>query len=242
MNGFFAALTFLTIIPLPNKMLQNCSFDKCQNFFPAVGLLLGIIVSIASLLFINIFPLSISSALSVILLLILTGGLHFDGLSDTADGFLSRRPREEVKTIMKDSRLGSFGSLAQICVIVLKITALSALGGKASLALLFIPILGRSSILFLSHITPPASESGLGYTLNSSSNKTALTLGILLSLLFAVLFFDITGLLSILFALAALYILSKISIKKIGGYTGDVLGAGCEISEMTALIILSISG
>ncbi len=241
MNGFLAALTFLTIIPLPDKMLQNCSLDRCQKFFPAVGLLLGFIVSIASFIFIKIFPVYVSSALSIMLLLLLTGGLHFDGLSDTADGFFSRRPEEEVKRIMKDSRLGSFGSLAQICVIILKIAALSALAGNASMALIFVPLVGRTGILFLSHITPPAAPSGLGYTLNSASDKTALTLGILLALLLAVLCFNAVGLLSILFALAALYILSKISIKKIGGYTGDVLGAGCEISEMMTLLILSAS-
>ena len=239
MNNFLAALTFLTTIPVSGKKFQKDDFTNAQRFFPLVGAIIGIIAAIVCYVLFQIFPQQVAAALSTITLLILTGGLHIDGLSDTADGFLSHRNREKTRAIMKDSCIGSFGSLAQICLLLLKFTALLSLADFACLALLIAPLTGRTAILLISHIVPPADTTGLGYTVNSGKSKFALNGGIICSFLLAALIFGVNGILAILLALAAAWILGKISKRKIGGYTGDILGAGCEISEAVTLIILS---
>ena len=239
MNSFLAALTFLTTIPLPERMLQNCDFTNSQRYFPLVGAIIGIICAIICYILFLIFPQPVAAALSTITLLKITGGLHIDGLSDTADGFFSRRDPETTRKIMKDSCIGSFGSLAQICLLLLKFSAIFALANNSWLAMFIAPLTGRTAILCISHLIPPANTTGLGHTINSQRNILALLSGIIFSFLAGLIFFGSVGGLSVLLALASAWIMGKISILRIGGYTGDILGAGCEISEAVTLIILS---
>ena len=241
MYSFLAALTFLTIIPIPNHLLEKCKFDGCQKYFPLIGLIIGTIISLLCYLLFLILPGMVAAALSTVAMIKITGGLHLDGLSDTADGFYSHRDREQTKVIMKDSCIGSFGSIAQICLILLKTSAIYELSGRAFLAVFLAPIVGRTAILFVSHTVKPASKSGLGFSINSSTDKLSLIFGIVISLIIAIILFKLLGILSVILALATTLLLAKISEKKIGGYTGDILGASCEISEMMTLVVLSAS-
>ncbi len=241
MYSFLAALTFLTVIPIPNHLLEKCKFDGSQKYFPLVGLIIGIFVSLLCYLYFLVLPEMVAAALSTVTMIKITGGLHLDGLSDTADGFYSHRDREQTKAIMKDSCIGSFGSIAQICLILIKTAAIYELSNRAFLALFLAPIVGRTAILFVSHIIKPATTNGLGFSINSSTDKVSLIFGIVISFIIAIILFKFLGILSVILALATPLLLGKISEKKIGGYTGDVLGASCEISEMMILVVLSAS-
>ncbi len=238
MHSFFTALSFLTTIPLPQHLAKNFNFSGCQRYFPLIGAIIGLLAAICCYIFFALFPGLVAAVLSTIFLLVLTGGLHMDGLSDTADGFLSQRPREKILQIMKDSCIGSFGSLAQVCILLLKISALYALADQAYVAIFITPIIGRSAILLLSNTFSPASTNGLGHAINSSNNTFPMLLGLVVGGILLIVFFSYIGLLALILALATILILGKISQHKIGGYTGDILGAGCELSETVTLIIL----
>lgn len=239
MRSFIAALTFLTIIPLPRRYTDNADFSKCEKYFPLIGLLIGLILVAAYSIYMLIFPPLISATLTVFTLIKITGGLHMDGLSDMADAFLSHRDKEKTMEIMKDSRIGSMGALAQSGVILLKIAAVYELSSLTLGGLLLAPVVGRSAILLVSNSTPHARTNGLGNLVNPSKNKSLLIYSILTSLILAALSLGWRGIICTIISLVTAVIISKISIRKIGGFTGDILGATCEICEMLTLLMLT---
>ncbi len=241
MNHFISALTFLTIIPIPKRYKYTSSFEGCERYFPIVGVIIGLLAGLCAYISFLIFPPLVAAAISVLALMVITGGLHIDGLSDTADGFFSYRDKEKTLEIMKDSCIGSMGSISQICLIILKISAIYELAASSYLALFIAPIIGRTAILYLSYKFNPANSNGLGFTINSGVTKLAMNFALALSVVLSYFLFGLFGILAVVFALATTYYLGKISKKKIGGFTGDVLGASCEIAEATTLIILSTS-
>ena len=126
MKKFLLALQFLTIIPVKMKNIKEGDLSSSVIYFPLIGLLLGLLlVGINKVLLILNFDQFIANIILVISLILLTGGIHIDGVADTADAFLSRKNREEMLVIMRDSHIGSMGALSLISVILLKIAFLS---------------------------------------------------------------------------------------------------------------------
>src|SRR3989338_5804758 len=128
MSSFLFALQFLTIIPVNIRHIDEKRSAKAVIFFPLVGLFLGLILAAVNnlLLFFKFEGLLINTIL-VISLAILTGGLHLDGLADTFDALLSRKNKEQMLEIMRDSHIGAMGVLSLISVILLKISLLSTI-------------------------------------------------------------------------------------------------------------------
>src|SRR3990172_12855656 len=127
MRPFLAALRFRTVIPLPGcRPACREELERALPYFPLVGLIIGGLLAIVDAGLRQFFPLFLTSVVLVILSLLISGGLHCDGLADTADGFFSSRPREQMLQIMKDSRTGPMGVMAIVAVIVLKVAAFTA--------------------------------------------------------------------------------------------------------------------
>ena len=123
MRPLLAAIQFLTVIPFPKSFTGGeKELARCMPFFPVVGLLIGIIIAAFDHVMGLIFPPLPANVMTVIAMTVISGGLHMDGLADTADGFFSARPRERVLEIMRDSRTGVMGVLAVVFVIVLKVS------------------------------------------------------------------------------------------------------------------------
>ena len=123
--GCVAAIQFLTILPIRMRIeFEKNILHKSVIFFPVVGLLLGLIVSISGWAVGYVAPPMLGAILLVIIWIALTGGLHLDGLMDSADGLLSRRSKDQMLEIMKDSRVGAFGVISAIINIALKWSAL----------------------------------------------------------------------------------------------------------------------
>jgi adenosylcobinamide-GDP ribazoletransferase len=141
---FMAALRFLTVIPLPGKIgTSEEELAHAVPFFPIVGLLLGCMaVPVAKIVFILLPPLP-AALLTVLLLLGFSGGLHLDGLADTADGFFSARSTERMLEIMKDSSIGTMGAIALILVLLLKTACLASLNDHILSAVFLMPLAGR---------------------------------------------------------------------------------------------------
>ena len=151
MNSFLIGLQFLTrIFVVRQSVWTEQSFGESVKFFPAVGAVLGLICAalVGALNFFTAgnFPL-LTGAVGFASLIILTGGIHCDGLMDSADGLFSGREREKILLIMKDSRAGSFGVVAMILIAALEISTLTELARLSTYflcaAIYSAPIIGR---------------------------------------------------------------------------------------------------
>lgn len=238
-RSFLAALQFLTVIPIPAR-LDERDFERSPVWFPLVGLLLGGIVAVVDAVLAKM-GLSglLLSALSVGLLAALSGGLHLDGLADTADGFLSARPRERVLEIMRDSHIGTMGVLALIFVLAIKGAALTELTGPMRWkALLFAPLAGRCLQIGVMGLLPYArKEGGLAGVFLRRNNRGLVASSATVLCVVALLLLGFREGLVLVFATAAVAVLLSLwSLRRIGGFTGDTLGATSEIVEAVVFV------
>jgi adenosylcobinamide-GDP ribazoletransferase len=162
---FPLALTFLTICPWPRPALARPEeLARSMFWFPWVGTILGLVFWAVHLALAQTLPPLPAAGLLLTVTVIVTRGLHLDGLADTLDGLGGGRTPESRLAIMKDSRLGAFGAMALVLVLVLKFAFFSALGakGKEPMLILF-PVLSRWGMVLLAAVSPYArSEGGLG--------------------------------------------------------------------------------
>jgi len=237
MNSFLAALQFLTICPFPSR----CSYGEKELgrsviFFPVVGLILGAVSALMDWGFRWLWPPLPSSVLTVLWMVAVSGGLHMDGLADTADGFLSSRPRERILEIMKDSRTGPMGVLAVVSTLLLKTAALSSIPDSVRWGVVFLmPLAGRCALVMAMALLSYARPEG-GLVSAFSKPRWAWTAP---TLLIAVSWLSLRrlGLALAGFSVLAVLVFSSWCRRKIGGFTGDTLGAGCEIAEVIPAIV-----
>lgn len=243
MRRLLIALTFLTRIPFPNPTdVTGEEFTQSQHFYPIVGLLLGGILWASSIILLPLYPPLITGALLLILQLVLTGGIHLDGFMDSMDGLLSARPPERMLEIMKDSRVGAFGAITAIALLLLKFTLFAELltldSPSTPLILLFMPLLSRWIFLLGVHFFPYARSKGLGKGFHEASNRTKwifFSQGIFL-LLLTFWFLKWPGVIGFLTATLFILIFTSKSSRLLGGLTGDLYGASIELAELFFLL------
>jgi adenosylcobinamide-GDP ribazoletransferase len=241
-----AAIQFLTVIPFPKSFTGGeKELEKCMSFFPVVGLLIGIIMAAFDHVMGFIFPPLPASVMTVIAMTAISGGLHMDGLADTADGFFSARPRERVLEIMRDSRTGVMGVLAVVFVIVLKVSVLISLFPPIRPGIIVLmPLAGRCSFVMMMTALPYVRREG-GLATACGVGKSWLNVLWTSAFLLAAgwLAGHWLGLAASFSALLMAVLFSVYCFRKIGGYTGDTLGAGCEITEIIpAIAALALMG
>ncbi len=244
MTSLLLALQFLTIIPVRIKHITEQKLAESVIYFPAVGLLLGLLLSGVNSLFFNLNAPGFSiNILLVISLLFLTGGIHLDGLADTADALLSRKNKEEALLIMRDSHIGVMGVLALISAVLLKIAFLTSIDTALKIVALFLMCaLSRWSMVFAMFLFPYARKEGKAKVFMQGINLKIFVLSTAIALLSAFLIWQIGGILVFLIVMAASYIIIKFIVNKIGGLTGDTLGALCELNEIIVLLSIFILG
>jgi adenosylcobinamide-GDP ribazoletransferase len=244
---FIAQILFLTRIPVPVKIeFDEDDFVKGAVFAPVAGLIIGILLAVIYY-YLSRAGLYILAVISVITLeIILTGGLHLDGLADTADGFFSYRPRERIIEIMKDPHVGTNGILALIIIILIKTSLLFSLG-KINLPvyLVIMPVLSRMNIVWCAGLSRYAgNEKGMAKGMVERTGvrqviiATVITALIMISVLRPGYAIQAVLLMFITAGFASLFLLY--SSKKIGGITGDVIGAVIELTEIIILISLVV--
>ena len=145
MKPLLAAIGFLSVAPVPSRWRGGkAELGRSLPYFPVVGLLFGVAAGLLARVLEYALPPAPAAVLLVIVLALLTGGLHVDGLADTADGFFSSRPKERILEIMRDSRTGAMGAAAVVCVLLLKCSALAALSPAGCVRAAFLmPLAGR---------------------------------------------------------------------------------------------------
>ncbi len=212
---------------------------RSTPFFPAVGLLIGAMMALADYGLRWVLPTFPASVIVVIGMIAISGGLHLDGLADTADGALSSRPRERILEIMKDSRTGPMGVAAVVCVVSLKIATLSAVPAPfRSAAILLMPVAGRFAIVMMMSVLTIARHEG---SLSSVflRDRSALQIVVAVGVLLVVGWIGASwmGLTAGAFSIAAGLVFAGYVRGKIGGFTGDTLGAACELAEIVPALV-----
>lgn len=244
MKEFLAAVKFFTILPLPERWGGGeKELGRSVPFLPVIGLLIGILVAALDYGLTFLLPQLLASVFAVIALLAVSGGFHLDGLADTADGFLSSRSREGILEIMKDSRTGPMGVAAVVSVIGLKVAALASIPPPLRLrSLLLMPLAGRCALIIMMALLPYARpEGGLGSIFHRKPWPHFLWATAALGSL-GWWIAGWTGVTAAAVSLAAALLFSAYSFRKIGGMTGDTLGAVCEIAEaIPAVVAASLS-
>jgi adenosylcobinamide-GDP ribazoletransferase len=243
MKPFFAALRFLTPVPVPGAWAGGeRDLARGAYFFPIVGLLTGGVAAAACFGVDQVLPPLPAAALLVCLLIAASRGLHMDGLADTADGMFSSRPREQILTIMRDSRTGAMGVVAVVCVVVAKVALFAAIapeGARWKIALLM-PLAGRCALVLNMALFRYAHEDGGLATVFSSGRAGRWLLGsVALVVLVAAgwLVAGTEGLVAAAASAGAGVAVGLYCRRRIGGYTGDTLGATSELVECVPALV-----
>lgn len=244
LKPFLAALGFLSIAPLPGGLAGGeKELSSCLKFFPLVGLLMGVLFAALDRMLIACFPPLLASALLMVAMLMVSGGLHLDGLADTADGYFSARSRERMLEIMRDSRTGPMGVIAVLCVLLVKVAALASLplGWRAATVALM-PLAGRCALVLNLVLLPYARPSGLATIFHRQRTwSQAMWAGAVVCLA-GWLALSWIGLGAAVASVLAACLFAVYSWRKIGGLTGDTLGAACELTEIIpALFVVAVT-
>ena len=234
-KGLILSIQFLTRIPINIAIdFNEENLARSTFFFPLVGAILGGIGGLTYYLFSYINK-DLASFLVVVALIIGTGGLHLDGLGDTFDGFFSNRNKERILEIMKDSRTGTFGVIAIVLDILFKYILISNFQGHVPLILILSLSNSRLMVCHKMACKEVARPGGLGDMFHSSGpKKFAIVGGIVYVSIIA--FLNPIFLIPLVFTFIIGEVISHISYKKIGGFTGDVYGAAIEIGEIASLL------
>lgn len=242
MKNFLLAVQFLTIIPVRIRHVNDKALAGSVVYFPLVGLLLGLILTGAnSFLSFLAFEEIFINIILVVLLIALTGGIHLDGLADTADAFLSRRNKEEKLRIMRDSRTGAMGVLSLISITLLKIAFLSSVDlSLKPIALLLMCILARWAMVMSLFLFPYARQEGKAGTYIKGTDLKVFIFSTLIALGCAVVIWRMYGFLLLLAIATLTYVIGRFVTGKISGITGDTLGATNEIMETAVLFSICV--
>ena len=232
-HAFFSALAFLTVIPVP-EALKSRRDNAMFAGYPAAGFLIGCLLSLLFFLAGLVFSDPLAAIVLVAGSLALTGAIHLDGLADCADAFYGKRDRESTLRILKDPRIGTMGGAAIGLSLLARFAAISSLASPV--VLLAMPIMcafSRTTVLPALRLLPYSRSSG-GIIEGAPRSATQLIAAAAVVMASAVLLPFPTA--------AALLVLAgfwRLSWKRIGGCTGDVLGAGIEIAEIVFLAALA---
>lgn len=238
MLAFWIALQFLSSLPvrLPG-MPEPAQLGRSLLFYPLVGLLFGGLLWGLDALLLGT-PLLLHGALLLTAWVLLSGGLHLDGLADSADAWLGGfGDRERTLLIMKDPRSGPIAVITLVLVLLLKFAALLALiEQRQTLALIIVPVLGRGALLGLFLTTPYVRAGGLGQALADHLPRHRGWQVVLACALGGVLVAGWVGVTALVIAVAVFIGLRQMMLRRLGGCTGDTAGALLELLEMVVLV------
>ncbi len=237
---FFTALMFYSRIPVPKSLSYSENDLNCSTkYFPLLGIIVGCFVALVYWLGHFIFPISITIVLSMIVGIFITGSFHEDGFADVCDGFGGGWTAEDRLRIMKDSRIGTYGTIGLVLILLLKFLLLNNFNHTLiPIILICTHALSRSMaviVIFLgkyARIDATSKVKPIGKSITRGEFIVAMSFGIIPMFLFLNPFI----LLILVLPIIATFWLMKYFEKRIGGYTGDCLGAIQQVSEICIYI------
>ena len=241
MKKILVALQFLTIIKLSRNLdMMEESLGHSMSYFPVVGLFIGLILVSARWMLFFVLPSSVVDILVIAVLVVLTGALHLDGFADTVDGLAGRGDREKTLAIMRDSRIGAFAVVGIALLLLLKTTALTSLPLlMKDKALLLMPVLGRWATVPLAAFFPYARGGpGTALAFTRFAGIRELSIASVIALAVAVGLLQFKGLIIFMAVMMVSLLFGFFFKARIGGVTGDIMGAACEVSEVVVLLVI----
>ena len=241
MKAFLLALQFLTCLPVSLKAAPGpADWGRSALAYPLIGLLIGLLLAGLQQLIGHADPL-LQAALLTATWALVTGGLHLDGLADSADAWVGgHADRERTLAIMKDPRSGPAAVSTLALMLLLKFAALAGLVKAGAWPLLLLaPVLGRSALVALLLSTPYVRPGGMGSAISAHLPRVVAVL-VLLMVAAGGLLAGKSGALALAVAVAAGLVLHWMMMRRLGGMTGDTLGAAVELTEVAVLVVLAL--
>ena len=239
MASLVLAARFLTIVPVPGREAGGPgALGRAGWWFPAIGLALGGGLMLGDRGLVAVVPPLLSAGLVVAVWKVATGGLHLDGLADCLDG-LAGANAERRLAIMRDSRIGAFGALGLMLCLLIACAALSGTPAASRAPILLLaPAVGRLTPLLVGPRVRPATPGhGLGAAFLAALPRAAGPVWLTVLLVLVWLLLGLTGAAMAAAALAVGVGGVVVFARRVGGLTGDALGAGVELSELAWLIL-----
>ena len=235
-SGLLTGLGLLTRLPLPDYQARG---PEAGWSWPLVGLILGVIAALAGYIALSFgLPASLAALIVVGVQIICTGALHEDGLADTADGLWGGWTRERRLEIMRDSRIGSYGVIATVLALMARGVALTLLMAEGYCAALIVAgVLSRGILPGVMALVPNARQDGLSRGVGRPSHRiagVAAALAVVLALIFA----GGTAISAVIAVLVITCITALIARARIGGQTGDILGAIQVLAVLAVLFVI----
>lgn len=237
MSGLGAAVTLLTRVPIGDAAWDRDDIRRSVKWIPVVGGMVGVVVGGVYAGLLQLVPPLVAAGVAVTAGILTTGAFHEDGLADTVDGFGGGADRVAKLQIMGDPRLGTFGAVALVLSVLLRVAALASLGGVQ--AVLLVPAVhstSRWAALLLITRLPPAT-SGLGAAYSHPDARRQMGIGASFVLLIGA---ATVGWLTIPIVIVATLVATGVGVlarRQVGGFTGDVLGAAQQGGEVLLLVL-----
>ncbi|HEV8473355.1 MAG TPA: adenosylcobinamide-GDP ribazoletransferase [Methylomirabilota bacterium] len=240
MSALVAAFRHLTIVPFGGPAhVGPRALGHAAPWFPVVGAALGLALALVATVTDRVFPPLLAALLTVTAWKLLTGGLHLDGLADCLDGLVGRDPEHRL-AIMGDSRIGAFGAVGLILFLMLELVAVAELPPPARWrALIAAPAIARATPVLLARLFRPARAEGQGAAFHAGLGRGAAPAALAVALVVAVAALGGVGVVAVGVAALAVTALGAFLARRLGGITGDVLGAGVEVGELAVLLTVS---
>lgn len=243
-SGLFLELgtAFVLLTRLPMPRLPDAAFERSAQAVWAYGIVGGVLGALAALFGVIAIaagaPAPVAAGIVLVILIVSAGAMHEDGLADTADGFWGAQSADKRLAIMKDSQIGSYGTLSLILVTGLRWSAISVLLTSAPAAVIAGAALSRAAMPLVMHRLPPARSAGLSQGVGQPAFSVTLAA---LALGFAIAYSAVgsAALLSILLCVMISGACIFVADRKIKGQTGDVLGATQQLCEVATLCFLA---
>jgi len=241
LNPFFIALQFLTRIPVSFTYTPSPKqIGQSILYYPAVGLVIGIILVFLDAILSNTNDL-LRSAIILTTWIFITGALHLDGLADSADALVGGfGDKEKTLSIMKDPYCGPVAVVTLIAILLIKFAALVAIPASENLALLLTPFIARSTVLLLFLTTPYIQKDGIAQLLATQFPKKATIWMLIFIVTIIILLLHTKAFALIAGTCLIVFLLRNLMMKSLGGMTGDTIGATIVTTETTLLILFTL--
>lgn len=238
------ALEFLTTLRLRRvRSWDDATFGGAVAWFPAVGLVLGAGLWALDLGLSGLLPPGPTAAILLAALALASGGLHLDGVADTADGLAAQGDRERRLGIMRQGTTGPAGVMALVLMLIAQWAALAALGGPVrTAALLLGPALARWAIVPAALAYRPARARGLGHVVAAALWPIAAPIATLTAAVAAIVLFGAPGLVLLALAAGAALLVAGAAARVLGGITGDTHGAAIELAQTVVWLAIVAGG
>jgi adenosylcobinamide-GDP ribazoletransferase len=236
---FLIALQFLTILPIKIKSeIEERDFGASLIYFPIVGAIIGLLLIIVLVIF-DFLPHIVKIALILTTSIFITGGIHLDGFADTCDGFYGAKSKEEILKIMRDSRIGTMGVVGVVCLLLLKFSILASLPKEILWETLITTVtFARWAQVLGCYLSRYARQEGKARYFIEYAGLKEILLGTFFTLMAFFILLQVKGVILFFVSTLPIFLCINYVKRRVGGMTGDTIGATSEIAEVSMLFFV----